>query len=104
MSKQSHPVAAQKAPYAMDVEAGMTYAWFACGLSQKQAIWLWSSWKMIACLATVFENADVTTGLNPWSNPSAPSGKKTSGMSGIPLAFAFGPAAVSVVGIMVGVR
>ena len=35
-SKLTHPVAAQKAPYAVDVEAGKTYVWCACGLSQKQ--------------------------------------------------------------------
>ena len=35
-SKLTHPVAAQKAPYPVDVEAGKTYVWSACGLSQKQ--------------------------------------------------------------------
>jgi CDGSH-type Zn-finger protein len=35
-SKLTHPVAAQKAPYPVDVEAGKTYVWCACGLSQKQ--------------------------------------------------------------------
>lgn len=32
----SHPTIAQKAPYPLDVEAGKTYAWCACGLSSKQ--------------------------------------------------------------------
>lgn len=32
----THPVAAQKAPYAMEVEEGRTYSWCACGLSKKQ--------------------------------------------------------------------
>ena len=32
----SHPVVTQKAPYPVDVEAGKTYAWCACGLSQTQ--------------------------------------------------------------------
>ena len=36
--KLTHPVAAQKAPIAMDVEAGKTYAWCACGLSKKQPL------------------------------------------------------------------
>ena len=35
-SKLTHPVAAQKAPYAVDVEAGKNYTWCACGLSKKQ--------------------------------------------------------------------
>lgn len=30
------PHIAQKAPYPVDVEAGRTYFWCACGLSQKQ--------------------------------------------------------------------
>jgi CDGSH-type Zn-finger protein len=30
------PVVAQKAPYAVDVEAGKLYAWCACGLSNTQ--------------------------------------------------------------------
>lgn len=30
------PHIAQKAPYPMEVEAGKTYFWCACGLSQKQ--------------------------------------------------------------------
>jgi CDGSH-type Zn-finger protein len=30
------PVPAQKAPYAVDVEAGAKYFWCACGLSRKQ--------------------------------------------------------------------
>ncbi|MEO1192615.1 MAG: CDGSH iron-sulfur domain-containing protein [Pseudomonadota bacterium] len=30
------PVAAQKAPYKVTVEAGKTYYWCACGLSAKQ--------------------------------------------------------------------
>lgn len=30
------PVVAQKAPYAVDVEAGKSYFWCACGLSKKQ--------------------------------------------------------------------
>jgi CDGSH-type Zn-finger protein len=30
------PVAAQKAPYPVDVEAGKTYWWCACGKSKKQ--------------------------------------------------------------------
>ena len=30
------PVVAQKAPYPVDVEAGKTYWWCACGLSKKQ--------------------------------------------------------------------
>ena len=32
----SHPTIAQKAPYPVEVEAGKTYAWCACGLSEKQ--------------------------------------------------------------------
>lgn len=32
----SAPVSAQNSPYAVDVEAGRTYFWCACGLSQKQ--------------------------------------------------------------------
>ncbi len=32
----SHPTIAQKAPYPVDVEAGKSYAWCACGLSSKQ--------------------------------------------------------------------
>ncbi len=32
----SYPKVAQKAPYAVDVEEGKTYAWCACGLSAKQ--------------------------------------------------------------------
>jgi CDGSH-type Zn-finger protein len=34
----SHPTVAQKAPYPMDVEAGKTYSWCACGLSKKQPL------------------------------------------------------------------
>jgi CDGSH-type Zn-finger protein len=30
------PVVAQKSPYAVDVEAGRTYWWCACGRSQRQ--------------------------------------------------------------------
>jgi CDGSH-type Zn-finger protein len=30
------PVVAQKAPYAVDVQAGKTYYWCSCGLSTKQ--------------------------------------------------------------------
>ncbi len=30
------PVIAQKSPYAVNVEAGKTYAWCACGLSKNQ--------------------------------------------------------------------
>ena len=37
-SKLTHPVAAQKAPYALDVEAGKNYTWCACGLSKKQPL------------------------------------------------------------------
>ncbi len=32
----SHPTIAQKAPYPVEVEAGKTYAWCSCGLSEKQ--------------------------------------------------------------------
>ncbi len=32
----SDPVIAQKSPYAVEVEAGQTYAWCACGRSAKQ--------------------------------------------------------------------
>ena len=32
----AEPVPAQKAPYAVDVEAGRTYYWCACGRSKKQ--------------------------------------------------------------------
>lgn len=32
----THPVAAQKAPYATEVEEGKAYYWCACGLSKKQ--------------------------------------------------------------------
>ncbi len=32
----SKPVIAQKAPYAVDLEAGKTYAWCACGKSSSQ--------------------------------------------------------------------
>jgi CDGSH-type Zn-finger protein len=32
----SDPVVAQKAPYAVDVEAGKSYFWCACGQSQSQ--------------------------------------------------------------------
>lgn len=32
----AEPVVAQKAPYPVDVEAGKTYWWCACGLSKKQ--------------------------------------------------------------------
>lgn len=34
----SHPTIAQKAPYPLDVEAGKTYVWCACGLSKKQPL------------------------------------------------------------------
>ena len=37
-AKNTYPVTAQKAPYAMDVEAGKTYSWCACGLSNKQPL------------------------------------------------------------------
>jgi CDGSH-type Zn-finger protein len=33
---ESKPVIVQKAPYAVDVEAGRTYWWCACGRSGKQ--------------------------------------------------------------------
>ncbi len=36
MSDQPKPVMAQKGPYKMEVEAGKTYAWCACGRSGKQ--------------------------------------------------------------------
>lgn len=38
MSEQSPtaPIVAQKAPYAIDLEAGKTYWWCSCGLSKKQ--------------------------------------------------------------------
>lgn len=32
----TNPVVAQKSPYAVDVEAGKSYWWCACGKSQKQ--------------------------------------------------------------------
>ena len=32
----TEPVIAQKEPYAVEVEAGRTYAWCACGRSQNQ--------------------------------------------------------------------
>lgn len=32
------PVVAQKAPYMIDLEAGKTYYWCKCGLSQKQPL------------------------------------------------------------------
>ena len=32
----SEPTIAQKEPYEVDVEAGKTYLWCACGLSKKQ--------------------------------------------------------------------
>jgi CDGSH-type Zn-finger protein len=32
----AEPVAAQKAPYAVEVESGKTYFWCACGRSRKQ--------------------------------------------------------------------
>ena len=32
----TEPVVAQKAPYAVDVEAGKSYFWCACGLSKNQ--------------------------------------------------------------------
>lgn len=32
----TEPTIAQKAPYGVEVEAGKTYYWCACGLSQKQ--------------------------------------------------------------------
>jgi len=32
----SGPVVAQKAPYSVDVKAGQTYYWCACGQSKKQ--------------------------------------------------------------------
>jgi CDGSH iron-sulfur domain-containing protein 3 len=34
----THPVAAQKAPYATEVEEGKSYSWCACGLSNKQPL------------------------------------------------------------------
>lgn len=34
----SQPVVAQKAPYPLDVKAGRTYFWCACGRSNKQPI------------------------------------------------------------------
>jgi CDGSH-type Zn-finger protein len=36
MSEQTLPASPQKAPYGVDVEAGRTYYWCACGLSRKQ--------------------------------------------------------------------
>ena len=36
MSDESTPIIAQKAPYAVEVEAGKTYFWCACGRSAKQ--------------------------------------------------------------------
>ncbi|WP_237214646.1 CDGSH iron-sulfur domain-containing protein [Falsiroseomonas oryziterrae] len=36
MSEQQKPVVAQKAPYAVEVEAGKTYYWCSCGLSKRQ--------------------------------------------------------------------
>mgnify|MGYP001768788528 CR=1 FL=1 len=33
---QEQPEIAQKSPYAVDVEAGKTYFWCACGLSKNQ--------------------------------------------------------------------
>lgn len=36
MSDQQKPVVAQKAPYAVEVEAGKTYYWCSCGLSKRQ--------------------------------------------------------------------
>jgi CDGSH-type Zn-finger protein len=32
----SEPIIAQKTPYVVEVEAGKTYAWCACGRSKKQ--------------------------------------------------------------------
>jgi CDGSH-type Zn-finger protein len=32
------PIIAQKAPFAVDVEAGRSYAWCACGRSQSQPL------------------------------------------------------------------
>ena len=32
----NNPVIAQKSPYAVNVEAGKSYAWCACGLSKNQ--------------------------------------------------------------------
>jgi CDGSH-type Zn-finger protein len=32
----AQPIPAQKSPYAVDVQAGRTYYWCACGRSQKQ--------------------------------------------------------------------
>lgn len=34
----THPVAAQKSPFATDVEEGKSYSWCACGLSKKQPL------------------------------------------------------------------
>ena len=36
MSEQREPHVAQKAPYAVECEAGKKYFWCACGLSKKQ--------------------------------------------------------------------
>ena len=36
MSETAQPIPAQKAPYGVDVEAGKTYYWCACGRSKKQ--------------------------------------------------------------------
>jgi len=36
MSDPTEPVIAQKQPYAIDVEAGQTYHWCACGRSETQ--------------------------------------------------------------------
>jgi CDGSH iron-sulfur domain-containing protein 3 len=35
-STSAQPIPAQKAPYGVDVEAGKTYYWCACGRSNKQ--------------------------------------------------------------------
>ncbi|MCT8330497.1 CDGSH iron-sulfur domain-containing protein [Albidovulum sediminis] len=36
MSDASTPIIAQKGPYAVELEAGKTYFWCACGRSQRQ--------------------------------------------------------------------
>lgn len=36
MSDGSAPIIAQKGPYAVELEAGKTYFWCACGRSQRQ--------------------------------------------------------------------
>jgi len=54
------PVVAQKAPYGIDVEAGKTYYWCACGRSAKQPF----------C-----DGAHKGTGLGPLSHTPTQSGK-----------------------------